>query len=196
MFKFSLKLFMFKFFYLGLALLFLLFGCENSVSVEENQSVAVQYDYEGVGDQYYIVQDSIYDGDTFRVTRNNEQIKIRLCGIDAPEMDQPLGKESRDYLRSLLVQSNDGTVNLNIADKDRYGRTVAEVFVPISEDEEIAVNGEMLLAGMAYHYARYSGNCFNGHLYSSFEEMARKEKKGVWADSNNIPPWEHRRNKR
>jgi endonuclease YncB( thermonuclease family) len=84
---------------------------------------------------------------------------------------------------------------LNIADKDRYGRTVAEVFVPISQEEEIAVNGEMLLAGMAYHYAQYSGSCPNGHLYEGLEKQAKTQKIGVWSNPNNIPPWEHRRNK-
>jgi endonuclease YncB( thermonuclease family) len=43
---------------------------------------------------------SIYDGDTLRVVRGNEELKIRFCGIDAPELDQPLGIESRDYLRT------------------------------------------------------------------------------------------------
>ena len=43
---------------------------------------------------------SIYDGDTLRVVRDGEELKIRLCGIDAPEIKQPLGIESRDYLRS------------------------------------------------------------------------------------------------
>jgi endonuclease YncB( thermonuclease family) len=93
------------------------------------------------------------------------------------------------FFHSLIQQA------LNIADKDRYGRTVAEVFVPISEEEEIAVNREMLLAGMAYDYKQYSKKCFNGHLYEGLEESARKEKKGVWANPNSIPPWEHRRNK-
>jgi hypothetical protein len=43
---------------------------------------------------------SVYDGDTLRLVRGNEELKIRLCGIDSPELDQPLGIESRDYLRT------------------------------------------------------------------------------------------------
>jgi endonuclease YncB( thermonuclease family) len=43
---------------------------------------------------------SVHDGDTLRVVRGNEELKIRLCGIDAPEIKQTLGIESRDYLRS------------------------------------------------------------------------------------------------
>lgn len=50
--------------------------------------------------QWRIKPGSIYDGDTLRVVRGNEELKIRFCGIDAPELKQPLGIESRDYLRS------------------------------------------------------------------------------------------------
>jgi endonuclease YncB( thermonuclease family) len=41
---------------------------------------------------------SIYDGDTLRLTRNGEEIKVRFCGIDAPEKNQELGIEARDHL--------------------------------------------------------------------------------------------------
>ena len=43
---------------------------------------------------------SIYDGDTLRLIGNERELKVRLCGIDSPELAQPLGIESRDYLRS------------------------------------------------------------------------------------------------
>ena len=43
---------------------------------------------------------SIYDGDTLRLIKGNQELKIRFCGIDAPELKQSLGVESRDYLRS------------------------------------------------------------------------------------------------
>lgn len=51
-------------------------------------------------EQWQVKPGSIHDGDTLRVVRGNEELKIRLCGIDAPEIKQPLGIESRDYLRS------------------------------------------------------------------------------------------------
>lgn len=54
-------------------------------------------------EQWQVKPGSIHDGDTLRVVRGNEELKIRLCGIDAPELKQPLGIESRDYLRSRRV---------------------------------------------------------------------------------------------
>ncbi|HEY9766991.1 MAG TPA: hypothetical protein V6C71_00610 [Coleofasciculaceae cyanobacterium] len=51
--------------------------------------------------QWQVKPGSIHDGDTLRVVRGNEELKIRLCGINiTPEIKQPLGIESRDYLRS------------------------------------------------------------------------------------------------
>jgi endonuclease YncB( thermonuclease family) len=68
--------------------------------------------------QWQIKPGSIHNGDTLRVVRGNEELKVNLCGIDAPEIKQPLGIESRDYLRSLIAKSN-GTIHVLPIEKDR-----------------------------------------------------------------------------
>ncbi|WP_346294460.1 hypothetical protein [Sphaerothrix gracilis] len=40
-----------------------------------------------VSEHYQLVPGSVYNGDTLRVTDDSKEIKIRLCGIDAPEME-------------------------------------------------------------------------------------------------------------
>ena len=85
--------------------------------------------------QWRVKPGSIYDGDTLRVVRGNEELKIRFCGIDAPEKKQPLGIESRDYLRSLIAKS-DGTIYVLPIEQDRYNRTVAELWIPVGPDYE------------------------------------------------------------
>ncbi|MGB7251946.1 MAG: thermonuclease family protein, partial [Phormidesmis sp.] len=82
----------------------------------------------GTSQHYDLVPGSVYDGDTFRVSDDNQEIKVRLCGIDAPEKDQALGTESRDHLRSLIARGS-GRIILVPTDTDQYGRTVAEAFV-------------------------------------------------------------------
>ena len=94
-----------------------------------------------------VVKDSIYDGDTFRVECDGRQLKIRLCGIDAPEVKQPLGIESRNYLRSLVASSQSQVMVIEM-DRDRYGRSVAEVLLESPSGEQ-SVQEEMLKAGMA-----------------------------------------------
>lgn len=53
----------------------------------------------------------IIDGDTVHVFHEGEIYKIRLLEIDAPERNQPYGKDSTEYLRSLL---NEGSVDVDI----------------------------------------------------------------------------------
>jgi endonuclease YncB( thermonuclease family) len=55
-------------------------------------------------ERWNLKEGSIYDGDTLRVVRGEEELKIRFCGIDAPEKNQELGIEARDHLRSLIAQ--------------------------------------------------------------------------------------------
>jgi endonuclease YncB( thermonuclease family) len=66
------------------------------------------------------------DGDTLRVQRQGREERLRLCGIDAPELDQPLGPEARDHLRGLLAGHDE--VLVMAVERDRYGRLVAELW--------------------------------------------------------------------
>lgn len=141
-----------------------------------------------------VVPGSVYDGDTLRVGRDGQELKIRLCGIDAPERDQSLGIESRDYLRALLDQNPQGKVIIVPVEEDQYGRTVAELFLWPDDDasREISINSEMLMAGMAYVYPQYVDGCPNGEVFKQAETIGQEAKAGVWA-GNNQRPWEYRR---
>jgi endonuclease YncB( thermonuclease family) len=151
----------------------------------------------------YVVPGSVVDGDTFRVRyfANNdierEEQRIRLCGIDAPESDQPLGPESGAYLEDILGEADYTTAIVVVPiETDQYGRTIAEVYVPQGDDAELFVNGEMMRAGLAYHYERYSDTCPNHITYDRFQEMAQEANAGVWALPNAVLPWDHRRQQR
>ena len=142
-----------------------------------------------------LVPGSVYDGDTLRVSNGVQELKIRLCGIDAPEHDQSMGIASRDHLRSLLNQGN-GEVIMVAAEVDQYGRTVAELFVKKSggsNGEEIALNAQMVRDGFAYHYAQFSQTCPNGSTLANLEAQAKQEHLGVWKDANAQRPWDYRR---
>lgn len=121
-----------------------------------------------------------------------QEIKIRLCGIDAPEKDQPMGIEARDHLRSLVTQG-DSTIIVVPVETDQYGRMVAELFVPIGPDEEIGVNAQMVADGYAYHYARYSDTCPNESVIARVEEIAKEQSLGVWARPSLEKPWDYRK---
>lgn len=109
---------------------------------------------------------------------------------------QPLGEEAREKLRSLIAAGG-GEVIISPAETDRYGRLVAEVFVPAKNpkepEEEKLVNYEMVQSGMAYHYAQYSDRCPNGgDDLADAEKLAKSKRVGVW-QGDYQKPWDYRK---
>lgn len=141
---------------------------------------------------YQVVEGSIYDGDTLRVERGSQELKIRFCGIDAPELKQDGGIEARDHLRSLVAQG-DGSIGLVLIEKDQYKRTVADLFVIRSDGLEIHLNSQMVMDGMAYHYEQYSSSCPQPDVLVRAEEIAKEQSAGVWAKPGADKPWEYRK---
>ena len=65
----------------------------------------------------------ISGGDTLTVRHEQQQIRIRLDGVDAPEKAQAFGNVARQYATELAFGQ---FVTVPVIDYDRYGRTVAE----------------------------------------------------------------------
>ncbi len=129
---------------------------------------------------------AVTDGDTIKVLApGNKQVKIRLHGIDCPEGGQAFGKKAKQFTSS---QCFGKTIQYRQVDIDRYGRTVATVYL----DDGRELNLEILRAGYAWHYKRYSDR----QDYADAEEEARRAGYGLWADPNAMPPWEWRRERR
>lgn len=76
---------------------------------------------------------SAIDGDTIRVG----QERIRLRGIDTPELNEPEGQAAKDRLESLL---RSGTVSIVPRGRDVYDRLIADVFVDGQNVAEILKN--------------------------------------------------------
>lgn len=66
----------------------------------------------------------VIDGDTFWSKRHNN--KIRIVGIDCPEVGEPGYQKAKDFLYELLESS---TLRIKKKGIDKYGRILAEVFV-------------------------------------------------------------------
>ncbi len=140
---------------------------------------------------------NVHDGDTLTVQQGWQKVKVRLCGIDAPELAQSLGVESRNQLRQFIASAGNQVI-LYGNDIDRYGRRVAEVFVPDptpqQPEQEKVLNDEMVRVGMAYHYAKYSDRCPNGRSgLVKAEAEAQSKRLGVWSVANAVKPWDYRK---
>jgi endonuclease YncB( thermonuclease family) len=132
---------------------------------------------------YCVLVFAITDGDTFKgLTKDKEEIKFRIYGIDAPEKKQAFGTKSKEYLSDLIYGQ---TVGIKVDKKDRYGRSVVWIFTSEGKD----VSAEMLKTGMAWHYKKYD----DSRQYADFENEAHRKKIGLWADANPIEPWNFRK---
>ncbi|EKU96970.1 micrococcal nuclease-like nuclease [Leptolyngbya sp. PCC 7375] len=141
---------------------------------------------------YQVVEGSIYDGDTLRVERGGEELKIRFCGVDSPEIEQPGGIEARDHLRSLVAQGDD-FIRVVPIEKDQYKRAVADLFIVKSDGSEVHLNSQMVMDGHAYHYERYSGNCPQPEVLVMAENIAKEQSAGVWSNPDAEKPWDYRK---
>lgn len=119
----------------------------------------------------------IIDGDTYDILVNNEQVRVRMNGIDAPERGMPFYKVSKNYLSKLCFGK---TVNIENVGVDRHGRVLGDTYF-----EGTYINLEMVKAGMAWHYKEYS----NDEQLANAEIGAKKNKNGLWKDARPIEPW-------
>lgn len=125
---------------------------------------------------------SVHDGDTFTgVNENNEQVKVRLDAVDAPELSQPYGQASRKALGDKIFGK---TVTVITKKHDRYGRTIGHVLI-----DKRDVNLELLEVGAVWHYAAYDRN----KRLREAEASARAANKGLWKDPNPMAPWDWRK---
>jgi endonuclease YncB( thermonuclease family) len=138
----------------------------------------------------------VADGDTVTVLDGaNEQHRIRLAGIDAPEKRQPYGEHAKQHLSNLVYGKN----VLVVWDKrDRYGRIVGRVLAPECDRSScryaIDAGLEQLKAGLAWHYKQYEKEqpVDERVRYSTSERDARARREGLWRDNDALPPWQFR----
>lgn len=131
---------------------------------------------------------SIGDGDTIRVKQQNQTITVRLGCIDAPELAQkPWGERSKYRLGQFLPAGQ--TVRLRAIERDKYGRTVAEVF-----RGDRSINLQMVREGYAVVYQQYLGGCAaTRNQYLQAEQGAKQNQLAFWSQNNAVMPWVFRR---
>ena len=130
----------------------------------------------------------VQDGDTIEVLDSvNANHRIRLLGIDAPEMAQAFGTRSGQNLSQAIFNK---VVRIEWFKHDRYGRIVGRV---ILGSQDVCL--EQIRAGMAWHYKYYQEDQTpdERQLYADAEITARLSQVGLWIESNPIPPWDFRR---
>ncbi|MDF7675968.1 thermonuclease family protein [Neisseriaceae bacterium ESL0693] len=126
----------------------------------------------------------ISDGDTVRcLDQYNQQHRIRLAGIDAPESKQAYGQVSKQSLADMIFQKQ---VNVDITGTDRYGRKLGIIYLGQRD-----INREQVARGMAWSYVRYPQKD-----YAKVEAKAKNQRLGLWRDQNPVYPETYRHQKK
>jgi endonuclease YncB( thermonuclease family) len=129
----------------------------------------------------------VSDGDTLTIlTPANEQLKVRIAGIDAPEKKQPFGDSSKKRMSELSFGKR---AVVDCYKRDRYQRSICTVSIGGSD-----VGLQMIRDGMAWHYKRFQKEQSRvaAESYARAEETARAVKAGLWRVRSPIAPWDWR----
>jgi micrococcal nuclease len=114
----------------------------------------------------------VTDGDTIKVRGASGEMTIRLVGIDAPELShkkrvpgQPVSQQAKKHLGALVLSK---AISIKNYGKDKYGRTLAEVFL-----DGRNINLEMVKAGLAEVYRGSPASGQDLTYYWKAEEKVR-----------------------
>jgi len=117
----------------------------------------------------------VFDRDTIQL---DDGRKVRLIGVDAPEVEspyrkqEPFGEESKAYLASLILHKK---VSITVGDPrlDRYDRTLAYVYL-----DDMLVNGRIIRDGWASSYRKFYHPWRD--LFLMYEKEAKSRSAGMW----------------
>lgn len=93
----------------------------------------------------------VVDGDTFWI--NSQSSRVRVWGLDAPEIGRTGGSTATAQLAGLV---SGRSVQCRMRDVDRYGRVVGQCWLPDGRD----IAATMIASGTAREYCHFSGNYY------------------------------------
>ena len=125
----------------------------------------------------------VHDGDSLRVRRDDgEVVKVRIYGVDCPELGQAFGSDARELTVQLVLGQSVEVVPTG--QRSSYGREVAIVRL-----ESLTVLQDALVtAGLAWVDGRFckADICAEWRVH---QEDARVDGRGLWGDPSPMPPW-------
>lgn len=129
------------------------------------------------GGYYRVIK--VSDGDTVSIMINGSAEKLRLIGIDAPEMGQrPWGEKSKRRLERIISSTNRNvSVEYDIDKRDGYGRLLAYLW---TENREM-VNLKMLKDGYALMLT-VPPNVRHVEKFRKAQKEAYEKRLGIWGN--------------
>ena len=126
----------------------------------------------------------VNSGDVITIYNLNRPVRIRLLGVDAPEMSQTFGDVAKKHLADLV-----------------YDKSVLVEYAGIAADSSLTgrvllgsadIGAQMIRDGAAWvdpsNQHRLSET--DREVYQQSEVAARSERRGLWQQENPTAPWE------
>ena len=126
----------------------------------------------------------VNSGDMITISNLNRPVRVRLLGIDAPEMDQAFGDVAKKHLADLIFDKSVLVEYAGIAgDHSLNGRVLLE---------GADVGAQMIRDGAAWVDPgnEYRLSATDREVYQRSEEAARSERRGLWQEEMPVAPWE------
>ena len=124
----------------------------------------------------------VVNGDTITVMRDRFAVRVRLYGIDCPDKDQAYADEALQYTTSQALNKE---VEIDVINRDRYGRVIGNVILPDRRN----LNHELIIEGLAWWFQK---KWPKDRTLATLEAGARLKKQGVWSQKAPKPPWTRR----
>lgn len=116
----------------------------------------------------------VIDGDTFET---ETRVKVRLIGINAPEISDIYGQEAKQNLSYLIENKIVELKSDNMSnDRDRYDRLIRYVIL-----DGIDINKKMVSDGYAFAYLKYKFSKSEEYKQAQYE--AKDLNKGIWGNN-------------
>jgi len=126
----------------------------------------------------------VNSGDVITITNLNRPVRVKLMGVDAPEMNQAFGDVAKQHLSDLVYEKSVLVEYAGIAaDSSLTGRVLLN---------DADIGAQMIRDGAAW-FDPSNGNRLsptNQEVYQQSEQAARSEKRGLWQDEHAVAPWE------
>ncbi len=149
----------------------------------------------------------VIDGDTIEAVTNayndinrikvGKIYRIKLYGIDCPELDQPFGTNAKKFTIKILTNLHANYLEIQEMAKDKYNRIIAKVLIvqPSEWNIKIDLIPSLINSGYAWVSDKYCKDDICQE-WKKLQAEAKKKKIGLWSQPNPIPPWEWRKRKK
>jgi micrococcal nuclease len=125
----------------------------------------------------------VNSGDVLTISNLNRPVRVKLLGVDAPEMNQVFGDVAKKHLADLVLDKSVLVEYSGIAaDSSLTGRVLLD---------NADIGAQMIRDGAAWFDTNTNRlSVTDRDVYQQSEQAARNERRGLWQEDNPIAPWE------